>query len=503
MSLRALFNQEALSEKDYLYIKDSLSNWYLCNMEQTKKSSKFAWDGHSTALRAELIAAFYVITDIEKEPWLHRLALMHGQKLSDPNYHQGNWNHGLDQDIGLACLGYALGEDKWICIAKERITKNFMVSVDIEGVSNEQAISYQYYSFYRFSKAISLLEEIGFSFESDLKHRLSLMLEFCLHSLDSEKKWIRLGDTLDVYAKHSTLGLNKFGKNSLFRKYIHDDKSPNCTLNKIYNAGFIFSRTGWEPGNSVYSIRFGNARAVHGHNDHMSFTLDYKGVPSIIDSGFSGYSEMRNHYQRPHAHNVVISLDKKKFNWNAQTDILQSCISSGEESYILADKPYSDIVRKRALLFSKDFSLVVIKDDLTSTYTNSYQSILNIGRHWMLESFYKNKVSFTFDQNKMSIIHAWPIDDLNVVFGNNEVERGIAGFKRYQDLPIHSILAEKRGKNISYLIIICFSDKLDQISLTQQKLAHPIYSRIINLKIGDLTKKIYLKLNGELTFFEE
>ncbi|WP_405072299.1 hypothetical protein OG558_23340 [Kribbella sp. NBC_01510] len=52
----------------------------------------------------------------------------------------------------------------------------------------------------------------------------------------------------------------------------------------IYSAGYVFGRTGWGTdatrgfaGESMYSIRFGPARAFHGHLDHASITYTSPG----------------------------------------------------------------------------------------------------------------------------------------------------------------------------------------------------------------------------------
>src|SRR5699024_6481092 len=60
---------------------------------------------------------------------------------------------------------------------------------------------------------------------------------------------------------------------------------------KVYNAGYVFGRSGWGTAQrpyaaqSYYSLRFGPARRVHGHPDGTSLTYSARGINWVVDPG--------------------------------------------------------------------------------------------------------------------------------------------------------------------------------------------------------------------------
>ncbi len=83
----------------------------------------------------------------------------------------------------------------------------------------------------------------------------------------------------------------------------------------IFDAGYIFGRTGWGETRpftqeSTYSIRFGPARKLHGHEDHTSVTYTSHGRDILIDGGHSGYKwdDWRSWAKSQFSHNEMTVL---------------------------------------------------------------------------------------------------------------------------------------------------------------------------------------------------
>lgn len=68
--------------------------------------------------------------------------------------------------------------------------------------------------------------------------------------------------------------------------------TPPADRVRVYSAGYVFGRSAWGPGfagQASYGIRYGAARALHGHSDHTSITYTARGRDILIDGGHAGY----------------------------------------------------------------------------------------------------------------------------------------------------------------------------------------------------------------------
>ena len=88
---------------------------------------------------------------------------------------------------------------------------------------------------------------------------------------------------------------------------------PRLPLVAVYSAGYIFGHSAWGPDGTFYSLRFGPARQVHGHDDHMGITYYSRGRNLIVDAGHTGYevSAYRDYIQSAEAASTFIAPDAK------------------------------------------------------------------------------------------------------------------------------------------------------------------------------------------------
>ena len=124
----------------------------------------------------------------------------HGDLLSSKDFHDGNWNHGLDQDLALFALGCAIDREEWKTCAFRRATENFAASFDLEGACHEQATGYHYYSYARFERIFHRFHQYGMDLSSEFLKLEPKILEFVAHAVSPRGYWAQIGDTRDALA---------------------------------------------------------------------------------------------------------------------------------------------------------------------------------------------------------------------------------------------------------------------------------------------------------------
>ena len=489
--IRPLLLEKGRTKQDIDLAGDILKGWVESNPPDAPACS-FAWDGHATAIRAENMAALYVLGC--KPLWLSESMRLHASKLSDPTFHQGNWNHGLDQDMGLLALGCAMDRADWIHLARNRALENFDHSVDKQGVAHEQAVGYQYYVFLRFNDLRERLQECGYPMSEGTAERLSSMLDFCAHAVAPDGNWAELGDTPLIRANRDATDLTRFGSGSTLEFAVSGGSKGAKPLSRtaVYDAGYVFSRSGWgeeRPFNkeSYYTIRFGPGRKIHGHNDHMSITYHSKGQRVIVDGGFHGYTgdEMRDHFRRPEAHNVVMTADER-FRWQSTTELQKYRIESNWQSYLLRDEPYRHTIRERSLLFVEDPEVIVVADRVDSSQEREYQQLWHFDRRLSLYSLGDQRTVLQKAEFKVELYQLWPYDRQYLWRGEDGNRlRGWMGMGRNRVVPVPTIATQRVGRSVTFLTIFVISAIGDAVSVSQHPVRAGGVSRMMRIVSGE------------------
>ena len=330
-----------------------IEDWWRAN-KPARPASNFAWDGHATAYRAEQISCLR--TRMEAD-WLEDAGREHGEFLAAPENHQGKWNHGLDQDLGLLSLGYAFRRKDWSELAQERALEAISAMVDWQGVSIEQAISYHFYNFVRFMDAREMFAAAGVPLPAAVFDRVELMPEFLAHATRPDGRWNCLGDSVDDDNRREMLHATE-AEYALSRGTI--GPRPKRRFG-VFHSGYVFGRTGWGETRPFdqevyYSVRFGPGRIIHGHNDHTSITYYSRGRDILIDGGFDGYTpgKWRDHLRSPCAHNLIYTTDRTKFHWNNETKLTDIANRADLAGLSACRHPLSFTERSRSVLFLQE-----------------------------------------------------------------------------------------------------------------------------------------------------
>lgn len=478
-----------------------LEQWAEDNSENPK--SNFAWDGHATAVRAVHIACLKTRTSAE---WLDRSGEQHGEFLCDPANYQGNWNHGLDQNIGLVTLGYAFAKSEWIELAHARSIEAITAMIDWQGVSIEQSIKYHFYNYLRFKEVENTFQECGKPLPAKLFDKIHLMPEFVAHATAPDGEWVRLGDSTD-YTRARTLLAGTEGEFALTQG--RQGKRP-ATRFSIYHGGYIFGRSGWGEerpfyDESYYTIRFGPGRIIHGHNDHTSITYHARGQEILIDGGFHGYTKdkWRDHLRSPAAHNTVFASGKASFAWQARTKLDEFHIENGWQSYSLIDRPYEGTERHRSALFVQDaFEAIVVMDRLVGPKRN-YQQAWHFNDAFALTAEAARVVAKS-QTTSVSIHQLWPHDGIEIVRGRENPPQGWAGYGQGRLHPVPTILTSKKAGTAAYLTVIVIqgSDETP-VQVTQNPVRRDGTAREIVMRANERKIAVSLMEDGMLRVLEK
>lgn len=460
--LRHLLDEDVSRPGDPDIALSILRGWVGAN-PPSAPDSDFAWTGHSTAIRSEQVGC--LISLGYDEDWLLKSAEQHGDFLADPEHYEGDWNHGLDQNIGLLSLACAVGREDWKDIAFKRTSAAIAAMVDRQGVSIEQATGYHYYNFKRFTDAKAKFA--GCDLPLPEGNRVSKMPAFSAHATMPDGTYTRIGDTLlkpmDIIPGTIAEYAATQGKSG-----------PEPTERfAVYDAGYIFGRSGWGEDRPFdqenhYSLRFGPGRIIHGHNDHTSLTYFSRGQRIIIDGGFHGYAkdEWRRYVQTPYAHNVVSSRDGANFFWNAETELVGQKIAPVWQRFAMQDVPYHKTTRRRDVLFIQEpIEAIVVVDSIIGprrTYEQAWHFDRSLSAVVDGARTVVSGPDFTMDVHQV-----WQHDSMRIAKGETGPIRGWAGYEAQNMEPVPTLITSRSGEVVTFLTVFVLRD--DEPSVVSQR----------------------------------
>jgi heparinase II/III-like protein len=278
---------------------------------------------------------------------------------------QGPWNHGLVQDLKLMRIGCsypatAFGGDalKWRQTADSQILSSFQPnrlgpSIDTQGAVNEQATGYERFVYDLWRGGEPELKACGYPLSADIAARIAKMPDFLAEATQPDGNLAQIGDTY---------------QESAFLSPAPD--LPALPLVAVYNAGYVFGRSAWGPDGTFYSLRFGPARQIHGHNDHMGLTYFSRGRNLIVNAGHTGYevSAYRDYIRSPEAASTFIAPNAR-FYASQPTSLVADRIGATSQYYELSDQALGGY-RARSVYAHQgpDFLLVLDRGSGNSSY---------------------------------------------------------------------------------------------------------------------------------------
>jgi hypothetical protein len=339
-----------------------LRDWHEDNPPGTARSP-FAWNDHATAWRATVYACAAAV--LEPEPWLEAALTLHGRTLAAPGFYRGAGNHALNQNVGLLDVGCRLGRQDWMDLAALRLDRLVVSSVDEQGVTNEQAVFYQYYNWNHYSRAVRRLRACGVTVPASLA-RIDRMPDFLAHATLPNGEYVVIGDTPRRRATPIAGLPAEFAATSGAQ-----GPRPSARM-AIYDAGYCFGRTGWGETRPMleevaWSARFGPGVAWHGHDDGMSITLFGAGTRLIDHPGTFTYNidRWRTFASGRSAHNVI-TVDGRPHDPATPTTVLAVSTDGAHDYLWLRNNGSLGIEHRRQILFSAGLGYLLVADDVRS-----------------------------------------------------------------------------------------------------------------------------------------
>ena len=339
--------------------------------------SDMSWNDHSTALRAVVLAC--MADRLPWPAWLEDALRLHGRVLADPEFYVDRGNHALNQAVGLLEIGRVVDKPAWIDLAVTRIRDLVTVSIDSEGVSNEQSAAYQLYNYRRYSVTRDRLLALGIQPAAAFS-RIERMPEFLAYSTLPWGAYEMIGDTSDgpataipgTYAEYAaTLGAS-------------GPRPP--TLVRRFAAGYLFARSGWGgtrafADETAFSVQWGPRRQFHGHDDGSSLTLAAWGSRLLLDPGMYAYQggAFRAFMQGRTAHNVV-TVDGVGWRRRAVTDLVGQRQSPRYVDVRTRSEGYQGVVQTRRVTWSRALDYLVVDDRLRSDDVHTYRQLWHLPR---------------------------------------------------------------------------------------------------------------------------
>jgi len=326
-------------------------------------------------LRQATLSGLHVAQLPPAYAWLDKALLDHAWFLQK-NW-SGDWNHGTDESLALFGIGCTLNRTDLKTVAVNRLTSAIKTSIDTQGSTNEQSTAYAQFNYALWGRAIDVLQKCGVDPGTTIKARRRELATWLALATNSLGNLPQLGDS-EVVRTVPVAGTVLEYAGTLGARGIR----PTQRIG-IFDAGYIFGRTGWGETRSftqesTYSIRFGPTRKLHGHEDHTSVTYTSHGRDILIDGGHSGYKwdDWRSWAKSQFSHSELTV--ESTASEHPETKLTRSAIKPTSEFYELKDQLGPGIDRTRGVLVLKDPDLMVVLDRGTSSSQHSYSTLWHL-----------------------------------------------------------------------------------------------------------------------------
>jgi hypothetical protein len=307
--------------------------------------------------------------------WLDQALIDHAQFMI-VNW-SGPSNHGTDESIALFGVGCTLKRPELKTLAVNRLTEAITTAIDTQGSTNEQSVGYAMFNYLLWGRATTALQRCGSNPGPVISQRRAALSEWLALATKSTGELQQVGDAV----RQKPTGAAGTALDYVASLGKHGTKPSKRVA--VYDAGYVFGRTGWGETRpfaqeSTYSIRYGGARRLHGHDDHMSITYSSHGRDVLIDPGHSGYQldKWQAWSKSAAAHNVMTIPSAEMA--SVETQLVQASITPTAESYSLADSPAPGVTRKRDVLVLKDPDLIITLDRGQSVGPQRYETLWHL-----------------------------------------------------------------------------------------------------------------------------
>jgi hypothetical protein len=435
-----------------------LADWVRDNPPGSRRSV-FSWNDHATALRTLVIAC--VLQHFPEEAWVRHALATHGRILADPRFYVAHGNHALNQNRGLLAAGCVLGRETWRDLAIRRLATLVQESVDEQGVTNEQAVFYQLYNYRAYRRAVDRIERCRLAVPPPLE-RIKRMPDFLAHAILPDGTFTLIGDTVRRHAERIPGTTAEFA----FTQGAAGTR-PDTTYAR-YDAGFVFSRTGWGDVRRferevAMSLRFGPPRRWHGHDDGGSLTLYGYGRRLLEDPGIFtyNYDEWHAFALSRRAHNVV-TVAGLRYDSGVPTRLVRATTSATHDDTIVSNRGYPGVDYVRRVIFSHSAGYLAVEDRLSATRARRFEQL------WHLDAGLEPVVDGTTVRSaggagSVTIIQLGARPTVEIVTGQRRPVQGWLSFRVGHRTAAPVVVAATTGRDVRYLSLVVPTASADDV----------------------------------------
>lgn len=448
-------------------------------------ASGWAWNDHSTALRATVLACATLY--LPREPWFEAALQLHGRTLADPAFYHVVGNHALNQMIGLLELAEVLDRPDWQTYALENLSKLAAASIDSQGVTNEQSVSYQHYNYARYTVASRRIAEMGLTAPASFS-RVALMPRFLAYATLPNGEYEMIGDTDRMQAPAIPGTWAQF---SATRGAV-GPRPPDTVA--VYSAGYLFARTGWGERRPyadevAASLRWGPAPIIHGHADGGSVTLYGYGSRLLVDPGRYSYNYdvYRTWFVGRTAHNVV-TVDGSTWRKTTPTDLLSHSRNATQVSARVRMLGHSGVSHVRGVVFSRRLGYLLVHDQLFSSTTRTYRQLWHLmpdARPYVQSWHFRTQRARGNVQVRQLITTG---NTSRVVTGRTSPVQGWVAWEEARRIAAPVVEVSRRGTSARFLTLIVPAAGTPASGVSELRLTSTGYS--VRIKIGSKYERV-------------
>ena len=419
-------------------------SWLAAHAPQAgARTEGYAWADMVDAMRAQTL--LFGLPYVEDPRWLVDALAVHGEWLADPA-HLGHSNHALHQHAALLMLGSALGRDDWTRTARDRIEAHARSAFDDEGVNAEAAPGYWLLNYQWVTDLVRRCELEGVD-PGAVAARITDTPQSLAHAARPDGRLEVIGDT----GPNTHLrGLRD--PELLYVATEGADGRPPASTSAVYGAGFAFGRSGWGETDrqlrdeTFYSLRFGSAKAVHGHQDGGSITYWAQGVPVLVEAGKYGYvkDEFRDYVLGRRGHNVV-HVPGRPYDPAATVALVAHNVSDTHEYYRMHDDGYAGVSIDREVVYSRATESLLIVDTVRA------DAEVEVESRWHVDpasrvAIDRGRVVATRHGRTTSLVWGGTTPHLEVVKGRSSPLEGWTSPGWGDRVPTSVVRATRRGR---------------------------------------------------------
>lgn len=359
--VRHLASEEREDAREYWV--ETVRSW-IENNPTENPPSRFSWVDMADGLRAQELVFGWPLASSEAEQQLLLDALnTHGEWLADED-HQASGNHALHQNVGLFVLASFLKRRDWQELAIRRMSSLFESSFDTSGANDEGSVDYHRMNLSWWRATWDRVSAEGVEVPSHVSDTLSKAATFLAHATRPDGTMVTLGDT-----HLRQVQANEWPELEYVASGGESGQPPSTTVIAAPN-GYVLGRSSWGTTASPfseqthYSLRYGDHKSSHQHEDRGSITLFSGGQDWITDPGSYLYEPkdpFRKYLRSRESHNLVL-VDGVEYGQLDRVWLKGCHVDEACHDYTVVDTNYMNVELTRRVVYLPLLDLMVVLD---------------------------------------------------------------------------------------------------------------------------------------------